>query len=129
MKKHTLGWVISLSLAVYISSYGVLYLQRKPAGNMFYFQYLDSGPAAAERVISWVFYPVSWIHTRVFSGQKHVWDRPAPVDDPLALTERADPVARDNAREVTVIRMAQLRSTFFVFRKSSLHARPRVSHR
>jgi hypothetical protein len=40
----------------------------------------------------------------------------------------ADPAVRDNAREVTVIRMAQLRSASPVVQKGSLHARPRVSH-
>lgn len=44
------------------------------------------------------------------------------------IPEEADPGVRDNAREVTVIRMARLRSAFPVFRKRSLHARPRVSH-
>ena len=42
--------------------------------------------------------------------------------------ERADPAARDNAREVTVIRMARLRSVSPVIQKRPLHARPRVSH-
>ncbi|MCM2276153.1 MAG: hypothetical protein NDI75_15295 [Candidatus Didemnitutus sp.] len=42
--------------------------------------------------------------------------------------EEADPGGRDNAREVTVIRMAQLRSAYSVLQKGSLHARPRVSH-
>ena len=42
--------------------------------------------------------------------------------------ERADPAARDNAREVTVIRMAQLRSTSPLI-SGPVRARPRVSHR
>jgi len=41
--------------------------------------------------------------------------------------ERADPAARDNAREVTAILMAQLRSTFPLI-SGSERARPRVSH-
>jgi hypothetical protein len=42
--------------------------------------------------------------------------------------QKADPTARDNAREVTVIRMAQLRSTSPLVSRSEC-ARPRVSHR
>lgn len=41
--------------------------------------------------------------------------------------ERTDPAARDNAREVTLIHMAQLRSTFPLI-SGSERARPRVSH-
>jgi hypothetical protein len=44
-----------------------------------------------------------------------------------AYRERADPAARDNAREVTVIRMARLRSISSAFQKGLFHARPRVS--
>ena len=44
------------------------------------------------------------------------------------VPEVGDPATRDNAREVTVIRMAQLRSAFPVFQKRAFPARPRVSH-
>ena len=44
------------------------------------------------------------------------------------IPEVADPGGRDNAREVTVIRMAQLRSASPVVQKRAFSARPRVSH-
>jgi hypothetical protein len=44
------------------------------------------------------------------------------------VPEEGDPAVRDNARDVTLIRMARLRSASSVFQKGSLHARPRVSH-
>jgi hypothetical protein len=50
---------------------------------------------------------------------------PCVADEEEAL---ADPGVRDNAREVTVFRMAQLRSPLSVLQKGPLHARPRVSH-
>ena len=46
----------------------------------------------------------------------------------MTKQEGADPVARDNAREVTVIRMALLRSAFPLI-SGPERARPRVSHR
>jgi hypothetical protein len=84
MKKSHLSFVVLTACAAYVASYGILYSQRKSAGNMFYFQYLKGGPDLAERTLFDVFYPISWMHSRVFAGQKHVWDRAAPVDNPLA---------------------------------------------
>jgi hypothetical protein len=43
--------------------------------------------------------------------------------------ERDDPAATDNARAVTVIRMAQLRSAFSGIPNFRFRARPHVSHR
>ena len=45
-----------------------------------------------------------------------------------AKNQRGEPDDRDNAREVTVIRVTHLRSTSRIVQKYSLHARPRVSH-
>src|SRR5437762_6927715 len=43
------------------------------------------------------------------------------------MNELAEPADRDNARELTLVRMARLRSAFFL-NSGHQHARPRVSH-
>ncbi len=96
MKRPQLSFLILIFVGAYVATYGILYSQRKSAGNMFYFQYLEGRSDLAERTLYDVFYPISWMHSRLFEGQKHVWDRAAPVDNPLAHAKRADPVATAN---------------------------------
>jgi hypothetical protein len=57
---------------------------------------------------------------------KRVAVRGREVFRPLVpcIPERGDPAPRDNARKVTVLRMAQLRSAFSVLQKRAFPARP-----
>ncbi len=84
MKRWRLALLAIVPLLVCVAAYSVAYSRRVPAANLAYFAYTDHAPSFVERTMLYGFYPVYYIHSRVFSGQKHVWDRPRPVDVPNA---------------------------------------------
>jgi hypothetical protein len=71
MVYRSVAWVLAMTL--YVGSYAVMYWNRRPAANMFYFIYSEN--SYVEEVSYHLFYPLYWIHRHVFWGQKHNDDR------------------------------------------------------
>ncbi len=73
-------------IVLYFGTYALLYLNRKPAGDLAYWCYTTEEPRNGlwgEDTLYYLFYPVYIIHQRVFAGQRHIFDfyyAPIPAD-------------------------------------------------
>ncbi len=70
------------SFCLYIAIYGCLFHYRRPAANLAYWAYTDAGPDWVETCLYYGFFPVYFVHQRVFHSQRHTWDRSTPVMGP-----------------------------------------------
>ena len=70
--------VMAVSLiTLYVTIYGVLYCNRKPAGDLAYWCYTREEPRnglLGEDCLYYGFYPVYMVHQRLFHSQRHIYD-------------------------------------------------------
>lgn len=75
--------VLLLVIAAYVLSYVIAFARREPAANLAYFCYArPSASESVERTIYRFYWPVYKLH-RLLGAQRHNYDRPEPVDNPL----------------------------------------------
>ncbi len=77
-KTSTLALFVAALL--YIAAYAVAWEQRRPAANMAYFVYSDND--TTDRICYRVFYPLDWLHRRLFDSGKHRFDATPMRPDP-----------------------------------------------
>jgi hypothetical protein len=67
----------AFAIAIYVAAYGILYYNRKPAGDLAYWDYTSEEPRNGlwgEDCLYYGFYPVYIIHQRLFHCQRHIFD-------------------------------------------------------
>ncbi len=64
---------------LYVFAYVTLFHYRRPAANLAYWCYTGTGPDWAETCLYYGFFPVYFVHARMFDGHRHTWDRSQPV--------------------------------------------------
>lgn len=62
-------------ILIYVMAYFALYSNRKPAANLAYWAYSEDKPQWVENCLYYGFFPVYFIHQRVFGIGRHTWDR------------------------------------------------------
>jgi hypothetical protein len=77
-KEYSLLCIVCL----YIAVYSCLFYFRRPAANLAYWAYTENTSETVETCLYYGFFPVYYVHQRVFNVQKHTWDRSEPVYPP-----------------------------------------------
>jgi len=81
MKRIEIGFLLGL-IVLYVAGYALIYANRKPAANLAYWAYTEDSPEWVEDCFYYGFYPLYFIHQRVFHIGRHIWDRPVWVIPP-----------------------------------------------
>jgi hypothetical protein len=81
-RKNVIEFLFAMFLVcAYVIAYAATYANRKPAANLAYWAYTEDTPEWVEDCLYYGFYPVYFIHQRLFQVGRHTWDR-EPVEIP-----------------------------------------------
>jgi len=73
--KRSRGIFALYFFSFYVAAYCVLFHFRRPAANLAYWGYTEDCPEWIETCTYYFFYPIYFVHQRVFHGHRHTWDR------------------------------------------------------
>ena len=71
----TIVTALACGALLYLAVYASLFHLRRPAANLAYWAYTEDTPEWIETCLYYVFFPVYFVHQRVFDVQRHTWDR------------------------------------------------------